>query len=377
MKILLINYEYPPIGGGASNATHNIGKALFKKGHEVFVLTSNFQKLKGLTIEDDIYVYRCLALRKKAFQSNVIEMFSYVLSASILIPKLIKKYKIDSLIVFFSFPCGPLGLLANLIGEIPYIISLRAGDVPYVEKSLNNFHKLLTPIRRIILKKSKAIVANSLGLKKQAKQADPYFHFHVITNAVDVNFFKPLNKENQKSITKFMFAGRFTEQKNLFFLIKEINLLKTTVSKEFEVHIVGGGPLENVLKTYSHELNLEKTIFWHNWCDKAQLRNYLQSSDCFLNPSLYEGMPNSILEAMACGISVIASNVVGNDALVNHNETGFLFDLNKTGDFQDALKKILFNPDLSKRFGQNGRIIVEKYFSWERVADEYLRLITS
>ena len=93
-----------------------------------------------------------------------------------------------------------------------------------------------------------------------------------------------------------------------------------------------------------------------------------------VNPSLYEGMPNVVLEAMACGLPVVASAVPGNDSLVHPGETGFLF---KPGDGDAvcaALQEIRDKPALARTLGQSGRRRVEDGFSWEHVARSYLAL---
>ena len=110
MNFLLINYAYPPIGGGAATATSAIAGHLASLGHAVTVLTSRFRDLKGPAQEGDIRVVRCPALRKHPDRSSILEMFSFLVSAGSLLGSLIRRHRIEASIVFFSFPCGPLGL---------------------------------------------------------------------------------------------------------------------------------------------------------------------------------------------------------------------------------------------------------------------------
>ena len=88
MRILLINYEFPPLGGGAANATFNIGKCLSANGHNIFVLTSAFKDLKGWRHEQGMTIFRCKAIRKKIGQSSILEMISYIISASFILPRI-------------------------------------------------------------------------------------------------------------------------------------------------------------------------------------------------------------------------------------------------------------------------------------------------
>src|SRR5450759_3809303 len=103
MNILFVNYEYPPIGAGAASASNHMAEEMTRAGHFVGILTSSYKGVKGESKEGDIHIYRCRSVRKKQFQSNIFEMVSFMVSASFVVGKLIRQWKIDHLIVFFSF----------------------------------------------------------------------------------------------------------------------------------------------------------------------------------------------------------------------------------------------------------------------------------
>jgi glycosyltransferase involved in cell wall biosynthesis len=302
-------------------------------------------------------------------------MFAYILAAAMGMPAVVRRHRIEQSIVFFSLPCGPLGLYGRTLLGLPYIISVRGGDVPGTEPSLARLHKILGPLRREALKRSKAVVANSDGLKGLCEKADPV-PVLVIPNGVDIDFFTCRGKKDRRpGSTKFLFVGRFREQKNLFFLLDQMNRLAYGDATPFELHLVGGGPQENALKRYAGTLAIREKIHWHSWTSKEMLRQHYHDADCLLNPSLYEGMPNVVLEAMACGLPVIASEVIGNDAVVRHGKTGFLFDLQSPEEFQRALAHFLHNKDRAIEMGQAGRSWVAKDFSWDSVAKRYAHIL--
>ena len=374
MNLLLINYEYPPIGGGAATATYHTARELVKQGHQILVLTANYQELSGWKDEEGITVYRCWALRQFPDRSSLLEQLSFVISATLILPNILKKRTIEGVIVYFSLPCGPLGLWSKITKKTPYIISLRGGDVPNVETSVKKLHYFLTPVRRFILKHSLTIVANSEGLKQASQQADP-FAVVVIPNGVNTDFFIP--KQHDNLIFQFLFVGRFHEQKNLFFTLEQINQLRKNTTLNFEFHLVGDGPLNQPLQEYAQKLNLNSIIKWHGWLEREKILTLYQQSDCLLNLSWYEGMPNVVLEAMACGLPVIASNVIGNDAVVQPGKTGYLVDLENSAQLQAILVSLLNNPELAKQLGIAGRARVIQEFSWEQVAKEYVRLFNN
>lgn len=373
MRVLLINYEYPPIGGGAATASYHIARQLASMGHRAVVLTSGFGRKLGWEMEDGVSVFRCRTLRKKKAESSPAEMVSFLFSAGLLLPRMLKKTAFDAAIVFFSIPCGPLGLLCKSMARVPYVVSLRGADVPGNEPSLNTMHLLLQPLRRAILRNSLAIVANSNGLKTLSERKDP-FAVEVIPNGVDTNHFFP-SSIRKGPVARFLFAGRFREQKNLFFLLEQMDLLASNTGSGFEVHLVGDGPLKEDLITYGRSLAIRDRIHWHPWCDRDRLRDYFHLADCFVLPSLYEGMPNVVLEAMACGLPVIASRVIGNNELIEDGTTGFLFSLKDPRELQQALSAVLERRESAVEMGKRARAHVETAFSWKRVSMQYLQLL--
>ncbi|WP_321491560.1 glycosyltransferase family 4 protein [uncultured Desulfobacter sp.] len=371
MNILLINYEFPPLGAGASTATWHIGKELAAMGHRVLVVTSGYKKNTGYGLENGMTIYRCPAIRKKVSQSNLLEMASFVASAFICLPRLARKHRIEGAIVFFSFPCGPLGLWINMLFNIPYIVSLRGGDVPGNEKRLDRIHKILTPLRQLIYRRSLAVVANSQGSKNLAEKADSY-PVRVIPNGIDTKFFTPVDKKLDNNYFRFMFAGRLSDQKNLYFMLNQLASFKQSGFQRLKIHMAGDGPLKKELQDFADKSGLSENIEWYGWVSKNKLLELYRHSDCFINPSFCEGMPNAVLEAMACGLTVIASNVPGNQEVVDDGKNGFLFEIDASDKFQEAVKKAVTSFSTVVSMGKNSRRKVEEHFSWQKTAHEYL-----
>jgi glycosyltransferase involved in cell wall biosynthesis len=377
VNILLINYEYPPIGGGAATATAAIAGHLAALGHVVTVLTSRFRDLTGEVREGAVRVVRCPAIRKCPDRSGIVEMLSFLVSAGLRLGSLIRRHRIGAAIVFFSFPCGPLGLWGLKRGNVPYVISLRGGDVPGNEAALDSMHRLLAPLRRFIFRRSVAVIANSPGLKEMSERVDP-FPVQVIPNGVDTDFFRPVENRNQTESRPFafLFVGRFQIAKNLFYLFDHIASLRRSEARPFVLHLVGDGPQHDELQNHAENSGIEDCLIWHGWVDKNRLREIYRSADCLVNPSLCEGMPNVVLEAMACGLPVIASRVPGNDAVVRHGVTGWLFDLEKPDALWTALREMVSDPGRTSEMGGKGRSWVMNDFSWRKVAQAYADLFS-
>jgi glycosyltransferase involved in cell wall biosynthesis len=372
MHILLINYEYPPVGAGAATATRAMAEELTRLGHQVVVMTGH-SPLPGVPSEESgVVVHRIPSWRRHLHKSSILEMISFLVSGLICSFGIIRQHKIEACIAFFSFPSGPIGLLHHLTGGLPYIVSLRGGDVPGTEPSLARLHTVLRPLRRAVLRGSKAVVANSEGLRRLAEAADP-FPVRVITNGVDSVLFAP-NGVRSEGVFRILFVGRFQKQKNLGLLLQEASRL---AAGSFEIHLVGEGPEREGLQHLAGELDIASAIHWHGWLKRSLLKDIYVASDCFVNPSSYEGMPNAVLEAMACGLPVVASHVPGNDAVVRHEETGYLFDLSRPNQFSEVLDRLIHDRALARRWGAEGRRRALQEFSWSKTAMAYLELLSN
>lgn len=369
MKLLLVNYEYPPLGGGAATATQAIARALVALHHVPHVLTASYRELRGSTIEDGIHIHRIPALRSRAEACSVTEMASFLGSALSRVRSLVRQHRIEGIVAFFSFPCGPVAWAADR----PYVVSLRGGDVPGAEPSLARTHALLAPIRRRVLKDALAVVANSEGLRGMAESADPV-PVQVIPNGVDTVFFHPAETSSPPARPfRWLFVGRFQAQKNLAWLLRQMASLRP-VAPPFTLDLVGDGPLRDTLVKQAAELGLADIVRWHGWKPRAELRSMYQAADALINPSLYEGMPNTVLEAMACGLPVLASRVAGNDTVVTEGTTGALFDLGDEGTFGERARQWMNARELPARLGQAGRARTEQDYSWTNTASRYLGL---
>ncbi len=375
MRLLIVNYEYPPVGGGASNASGFLAATLARQGHQVSVVTSAFREYRGLNVEDGVRVHRIPALRKMIDRADVRQMQHFAASASVHAPLIARRERIDGMIVYFTVPSGLVGYWLRMLFRRPYLVSLQGGDVPGLIPELDRTHRRIRWLRRKILGSARAIVANSQGLADLALKTDP-FPIEVVPNGVDCAMFHPADDRADSGVPfRIFFAGRLQKQKNLEVLLDELARLRRQGVTEFRLDVAGDGPLGPGLREYAERLELTDGVFWHGWLPKSKLVSLYRSADCFVNPSLYEGLPNTVTEAMASGLPVVASRVIGNDELVNDGETGLLFPLDEPRQLGDALLALMRDREAARRMGAAGRARAVEHHSWEAAAQAYVKLL--
>ncbi len=144
MKILLLNSEFPPIGGGAGNASANIARHLVAGGHEVVVITVRHANLPHEENWLGVRIVRVPALRKRMDRSGLLEQISYILVGSMWAGRVIKTFSAQVVLAFFGVPAGPIAWLMRKLHGIPYMISMRGGDVPgFRPYDFGTYHRLV------------------------------------------------------------------------------------------------------------------------------------------------------------------------------------------------------------------------------------------
>ena len=377
MRILMLNYEFPPIGGGGGYVTYYLARNMARQGHEVYLITSQFQDLPKDEEMDGFLVHRVQVLRKRADVCQVHEMFSYVASAGLYSLKFVRQFQPDIVQVFFGIPSGPIGWLLNRVYGLPYVVFLGGRDVPRPNPDPPYYRLLygvLAPAIKSIWNHAIRVVACSDGLRQLALKFAPKAQISVIPDGIDLTKFRPVQREVEPEVVRILTIGRLIPRKGMQFLLRALPDIIQNAKRDFEIEIVGDGPYREELVNLatklkvSHKLNFVGTVPYEN------LAKRYQEADIFALCSLAEGMPLVVLEAMASGLPIVASRVQGIEDLVDEN--GYLF---KPGDWHSlAAKLVPLINDGQKRIEMGRKSInrVQKY-DWENIANAYLEIYES
>jgi glycogen(starch) synthase len=372
MRILIINSEYPPIGGGAGNASANIARALTALNHDVTVLTVHFGDLPFMSNEGGISVRRIKSLRRKQERSGAFEQGIFILTGTLGLLSKVNEWKPEAIISFFGIPAGAVSWLTRGFTKAPYIVSLRGGDVPgFRPYDFAFYHRMVAPLLHRVWRHAGAVVANSHGLADLARAFDRRVPIEVIPNGVDTTRYQGPENRNW-TFPKMLWVGRLVYQKGLDVLVEALGDLK---SLPWELTLIGDGPIRATLEQQALQKGIADRIFFTGWLDREEMDRFYHEANLFVFPSRHEGMPNALLEAMACGLPVIASRIAGNEELVIPGETGLLVPPQDSGALRKALETLLTAPENRKKMGIAARQRVETHYTWEQVARQYFTLL--
>lgn len=367
MRILILNSEYPPLGGGAGTASAQLARTLAAHGHAVTVLTARFAGLPGRMQEQGVEVLRRVPFRRRADRSNALEQFVFMLLAGWY---MLRVPRPDFTLAYFGIPSGPAAWLLKALGSVPYLISLRGGDVPgFRPYDFKTFHCLGAPLIRFVWRGAAAVVANSRGLRELARRFEPRQEIHIIPNGVSTAEFPPVARAWDPP--ELVFSGRVVYQKGLDLLFAALANLQHL---DWRLTIVGDGPSQPALWQQAKTLGFADRLTFTGWQSRAALIEHLGRANLFVYPSRDEGMPNAVLEAMAAGLPVLATRIAGNEELVLAGESGLLVPPNDIPALQAALAELIPDAGRRQRMGAAALARVQAEYTLERVAAATLEL---
>lgn len=366
MKLLVLNYEYPPLGGGAAPVCRQLCELYARRGHEVEVVTMGFRGLPAKELLNGVHVTRVLSLRSKQATCETHEMLSYVISA---LPRVVWRLctrRYDALHVHFVIPTGLLAWLATRLRRTPYVLTAHGSDVPgYNPDRFGKEHGFTTPLLRRILDGAFAITAPSIFLGGLIRERCGDYDVAHIPNGICIDQIPPADKEDI-----ILMTGRLLRRKGFHTVLEAMRGVETT----YEVHIVGDGPERVALESLAGEL-AAKVVF-HGWLPNAapELQSLYARARIFCLPSSRENASISLLEGMLAGAAVITSNVSGCPETIG--DAGLTVPPDDPAALREVLLPLMADPEACAALGAKARARVLSHFDWEEIADRYLDLLS-
>lgn len=379
MKILIISHEYPPVGGGGAGVCKSYARKLAASGHEVFVLTAGFEALSGgvRSEEGRLRIMRLKVKRRNRHHSTFSEMLDYLRKAVGYAEKLLKRERFDVCLTFFGLPGGPAAYKLHKKFGLPYCIRFGGGDIPGFQDRFTLLYKLATLPLKIIWKNAGALVANSEGLRKLALEFCDRYPITVIENGVDTHKFSPgqdssgTDQKNQENKWHLLAVCRLIKRKGLQEVIIGLRGMEAETGCSIALIIVGDGPYREELEETAEYCGVRDQVRFEGYIDQSELPRYYQHADIFICPSEREGMPNTVLEAMASGLPIVMrESCQGSEELVKGNGV-----LTQDSFCAGIVRLIKCGKEKAWEMGNISRHRAAEEFSLDRAASRYEKLL--
>jgi glycosyltransferase involved in cell wall biosynthesis len=372
MRILVICHEYPPIGGGGGKVAQDLCLGLAKRGHEITLLTANFGDLPDHEILNGVEIQRLNSGRKYPYKAGLIAMAGFVWAAFWGSLKIIRRNRPDVIHVHFAVPSGAAAWALKLFTGVPYVLTAHLGDVPGgVPEKTGRWFKFIFPFTPPIWRSAGAVAAVSDFTRDLARQSY-LVEINTIWNGVDTNALDPGDITIHKP-ARIVFAGRFAPQKNL---VKLVDVLARVKDLPWNCTLIGNGLLRPEIETTIEMQGLRDRFTLTGWLSPEEVIDWFRQSDILFMPSLSEGMPVVGVQALSMGLALVLSCVGGNVDLVREGQNGYLFAPSDETGFEDALRRLLSDPETLLTARQSSRRLAGK-FDIQKIITQYEKLLAS
>ena len=348
-----------------------ICKTLLKGGAEkqALILAKSFHENKIDVCFVNLYKTRSDPQNIKFIQENSIE---YLPMAGGFIAKLVRLIKIireKEIKYIFSYLTQ-----ANFVAGIARIFN--PGLI-----SIGGIRNEKLPLAKFLIEKAihncmndHTIFNNFSAKEKFIKKGFRKDKIIVIQNVIDLERISKRENPFENGILKIVSVGRFVRQKDYHTALNSFKLLlKRNEDKTFEYIIIGYGPLESEIRSLAEELGINDRI--RIYINPPDISEILKTCDIFLSTSLFEGVSNSIMEAMAAGLPVVATRVGDNTYLVKDGHNGFLVPVENVESIVEKIEFLSVSGNIRDKFGKNSRAIIEDEFSKKRFTERYISLL--
>lgn len=371
MRILVLNYEFPPVGGGGGRACADLCKQLAGRGHELHVLTSRARGLDKEEPRDGYMISRVPTGRRSFFRASFLTMLGYILLGILPGLRLIRRMKPDIIHAHFAVPTGALAWVLSKLTGIPYVLTVHLGDVPGgVPQKTDRWFRIVAPFIPPIWEGASRVVAVSKFTRELAI-ANYNVPISVIPNGVEIQSDIAVKPPSRPPI--LIFAGRFQPQKNLPFLIRALAQIQDL---PWTLKLIGEGQERPLIEEAITQEELETRIVFNGWMESGEVEDELLASDILVMPSLSEGLPIVGVQALSKGLAIVANRAGGLEDIVQQGVNGRLCPIGNRDCYVEALRWALEDIDRLSAMKLASKEMSNR-FDIRRVADEYEELFLS
>lgn len=358
MRIIQTPPGFYRYSGGVENYVLSLSRELSKLGQDVSIICASERDLDD-TVVDGILIKRLGCVGKLA-NTNITLKLPYVLL----------KENFDIMHTHLPTPwSADWSAITSRIKSRPLVLTYHNditgfGTMDYIAKLYN------TTMLQFVLSKADAIITSTNRQLKSPLLRNYSKKIKVIPPGVDTDKFKPARVEKiENSIFFLSILDNYHKYKGLEYLIKALRLVREEI-KDVKLTVGGDGNLLNYYKEMVVSLGLGGSVEFTGYIPEERILEYYNKHELFVLPSIspiQEGFGIVLLEAMACGIPVVTTNVVGLSEDIEHENAGVVVEPRDVKSLAEAIIKILKN----KKNGRNARKLSERY-EWSKTAKKIL-----
>ena len=318
MRVLMLNNEFPPLGGG----TGTVNQALLRQfskfpSVEIDLITSAL----GTDHEDEkfaenIHIYKVPVNNRNIHHSSNRELTTYAMRGLRFAWKLHREQPYDLCLAWSAVPAGAMALALKLLIKLPYLVRVSGPDIPGFERRYGRLYPILTPIIRGTWQGAKIVVAKCESEAELIRAVDKNVNLTLIPNGVNFDAFKPGDPISNGEPLRLLCVGRLIERKGQYQLIMAMKYLKEQ-GVIVSLDLIGKGDAEDRYRALAIDLGVENEVRFIGYVPREEIAKYYATAHVFVLASYNEGMSVATLEAMATGLPVVTTRTGGSADLIS------------------------------------------------------------
>lgn len=371
MRILMLNNEFPPLGGG----TGTVNRALLQRfAHVADLEIDLFTAALGIRPEREqfserIQIYKVPVNNRDLHHSSNRELLTY---AAGVLPAALARHRAmpyDFCFAWSAVPAGGVALTLRSLTRLPYLVRVCGPDIPGFEERYGWLYPVLTPFIRAVWRRARLVVAKCDDEAAMIRRVDPSITPTLVPNGVDVAAFRVAAPRLHGPL-RILCVARLIERKGQRHLIAALRRLRDA-GVAATVELVGTGDAEQAYRAEAERLGVADLVTFAGYVPRERIAEHYASADVFVLPSYNEGMSVATLEAMAAGLPLVVTRTGGTAELVQEGENGLTFAWSDVETLTHHLMALASDRRALRRMGAASRRRAER-MSWEAVAQRYL-----
>jgi len=377
IRVLMISPQFRPIVGGYERAAERLSAAFAAAGLRVVVITERRDRAwLARELRDGYEIRRlsCVYRRHLHAGTSLLSFAAFLFCHG------------RGFDVWHVHQYGCHAALAVALGKVlgrSVLFKLTNSAAMGIERATGR--GFVGNILGFFQRRVSACLAVSEDTRKEAiRFGIPTKRIHICPNGVDEKEFRPASLEQRIAARRklgvdcerlVLYVGRLSAEKNPLGLLEAWASLNPNPSLSTLLVLVGNGPEWNRLRTKIDDLNLTKSVYLAG--SRSDVATWYQAADFYVNFSRNEGLSNTMIEAMASGLPVIATRVSGVEENLGQTEAGIVLEIGDVPNLANAMQTLIENHELCAKLGYRGRCVFEKRFTLEAAVSRVLRIYES
>jgi glycosyltransferase involved in cell wall biosynthesis len=365
MNILMLSYEYPPLGGGGAKVVYGLANTLAGAGHAVDVVTMGFRGLPRRETAGSVTIHRVPCVRLRIDICSALEMLTYIISALFVLYRVLKEKRYDIIHTHFIYPDGIISCLIKATTKVPFIVTAHGSDVPgYNPDRFKMLHACFLWLWKHVVSSISVIVCPSESIRSLVLKSKPDANVALVPYGFTCNKFDPYRTKEKR----ILIVTRMFERKGVQYVLEAL----VGLDHGYEVNIVGDGPYLDILKKRAGDLNVKARFMGFMDNNSNEFKDLYETSKLFIFTSEQENFPVVLLEAMSARMAIITTEGTGCQEVVG--DTALLVPVCDAAAIRGALDRLINDDTLCGKLADAAHKRIKEYFNWDVVMKAYVAL---